>query len=128
MNGFTTQLKISARKGQSRKEKTNKWISFFFSVWVFFHEHSRMTGLQGKRQGISLTPHYHLHPLHRHLNISRAITKDSLPLHIASSRTRTGNLRFPSTSCSLLSYAPKDVFMILSDICDEVFLQKMVND
>ena len=37
-----------------------------FSVWVFFHEHSRFTGLQGKQQGISLTPLYHFHPLHRH--------------------------------------------------------------
>ena len=30
---------------------------FFFSIWVFFHEHSRITGLQGKGEGISLTPH-----------------------------------------------------------------------
>ena len=67
-----------------------KWI--FFSIWVFFHDHSRITGLQGKGEGISLTPHYHFHPLHRHSYISRAITAESLPLHIASSRTRTGNL------------------------------------
>ena len=60
----------------------------FFSIWVFFHEHSRMTGLQGKGEGISLTPHYHFHPLHRQLDISRAITAESSPLHIASSRTR----------------------------------------
>ena len=26
---------------------------FFFSIWVFFHEHSRITGLQGKGEGIS---------------------------------------------------------------------------
>ena len=32
--------------------------SFFFSIWVFFHEYSRITGLQGK--GISLTPHHQL--------------------------------------------------------------------
>ena len=25
----------------------------FFSIWVFFHEHSRITGLQGKGEGIS---------------------------------------------------------------------------
>ena len=36
----------------------------FLSIWVFFHEHSRTTGLQGKGEGISLTPHYHFHPLH----------------------------------------------------------------
>ena len=26
---------------------------FFFSIWVFFHEHSRITGLQGNGEGIS---------------------------------------------------------------------------
>ena len=66
----------------------------FFSIWVFFHEHSRFTGQQGKGEGINLTPLYHFHPLHRHLDISRAITADSSPLHIAGSRTR----RFPSAS------------------------------
>ena len=79
---------------------------FFFSVWVFFHDHSLITGLQGKGEGISLTPHYHFHLLHRHLDISRAITAESSPLHIASSRTRTGNLWFPSASREQLSYAP----------------------
>ena len=27
----------------------------FFSMWVFFHNHSRITRLQGKGEGISLT-------------------------------------------------------------------------
>ena len=39
------------------------------------------------------------HPLHRHLDISWAITAESSPLHIASSQTRTRNLRFPSAGC-----------------------------
>ena len=34
----------------------------------------------------------------RHLDISRTITAESSPLHIASSRTRTGKLWFPSAS------------------------------
>ena len=55
---------------------------FFFSMWVFFNDHSRITALQGKGEGISLTPHYHFHPLHRHLDISRVITAKSSPLHI----------------------------------------------
>ena len=59
-------------------------------MWAFFHEHSRITGLQGKGEGISLTPHYHFHSLHGHLDISRAIAAESSPLHIAGSRTRTG--------------------------------------
>ena len=71
---------------------------FFFSIRVFFHEHSRITGLQGKGEGISLTPHYHFHPLHGHLDFIQSITAESSPLHIASSRTRNGNLWFPSAS------------------------------
>ena len=65
------------------------WI-FFFSIGVFFHNYSRITGLQGKGEGISLIPHYHFHQLHRYLDIRRAISAESSPLHIGSSRTRTG--------------------------------------
>ena len=68
-------------------------------MWVLFHEHLRNAGLQGKGEGIPLTSHYHFHSLHRHLDISRAITTDSSPLHIASGRTRTGKLWFLSASC-----------------------------
>ena len=71
---------------------------FFFLSGFFFHEHSQITELQGKGEGISLTPHYHFHPLHRHLDISRAIAAESSPLRIASSRTRAGNLWFPRAS------------------------------
>ena len=71
---------------------------FFFSIWVLFHEHLRITRLQGKVEGIPLTPHYRFHALHRHLDISQAITAQSSPLRIASSRTRTGNFCFPSAS------------------------------
>ena len=70
----------------------------FFSIWVFFHDHSQITGLQGKGEGISLTPRYYFHPLYRHLDIIRAISAESSLLHIASSQTGTGNLWFPSTS------------------------------
>ena len=66
----------------------------FFSIWVFFHNHSRITELQGKGEGVYLTPHYHFHQLHRHLDVSRAITTDSSPLHIGSSCTRTGTFGF----------------------------------
>ena len=43
----------------------------FFSMWDFFNEHSPITGLQGKEESISLTPLYHFHLLHRHLDIGR---------------------------------------------------------
>ena len=73
-----------------------KYQFFFLSIGVFFHEHSLFTGQQEKGEGIYLTPLYHLHPLHRHLDMSRSITVESSPLHIASSRTRTGNLHLIS--------------------------------
>ena len=56
----------------------------------FFHEHSQFTGQQGKEEAIPLTPLNHVHPLHRHLDISRAINAENSPLHISSSRTQTG--------------------------------------
>ena len=69
--------------------KFGQVIEEFFFIWVFFYEHSRITGLQGKREGIPLTPHYHSYPFHRHLDISRAITAESSPLYIASNRELT---------------------------------------
>ena len=68
------------------------FIFRFFSIWVFFHNHSRITGLQGKGEDISLTPHYHFYLLHRYLDVSRPINAESSPLHIGSSQTRAGNL------------------------------------
>ena len=62
-------------------------LCLFFSMWVFFHEHSQITGLHRKRKGISLSLHYHFHSLLRHLDISQAITMESSPLHIVNSWT-----------------------------------------
>ena len=45
-----------------------------------------------KGEGISLTPHCHFHPLHKHLDVSRVVAAENLSLHIASSRTQTRNL------------------------------------
>ena len=76
---------------------TEKRDVFFFYLGFSF-THSRITELQRKGEDISLTRHYHFHPLHRHLDISRVIATESLPLYIASNRTRTENLWFPSAS------------------------------
>ena len=70
----------------------------FFFYLSFFQEHVRFAGQQEKGEAISLTPLYHFQPLHRHLDINWAITAERLPLNIASSRTRTDDLRFPSAS------------------------------
>ena len=53
------------------------FLFFFFLSLGFFHEHSQFTGQQGKREGLYLTPLKNFHPLHRHLDISRAITVGS---------------------------------------------------
>ena len=49
----------------------------FFSIWVFFHKHSRFTGQQTKRKTTFLTPFYHFDSFHRHLEISRAVATES---------------------------------------------------
>ena len=84
--GFQTQV-----PGYSL-ESSEIISNHFFSIGFFFHDHSWITGLQGKGEGISLTPHYHFHQLHRHLDTSWAITAESSPLHLGSSWTQTGNL------------------------------------
>ena len=83
---------------------------FFLSGFSFTHIHNSQDSSEvcvcvcggggggGGGGGINLTPRYHFQPLHRHLDIRRAMTAESSPLHIASSQTRTGNLWFPSTS------------------------------
>ena len=84
--------------GNRKRSLILRVFFFSFPIWVFFHEHSRFIGQQGKGEGIYLTPLYHFHPLHRHLDSGRAITAESSPLHISGIPTRTGNLWFPSAS------------------------------
>ena len=73
------------------------YYNFFFYLG-FIYGHPRFTGQQVKGKGISLTPLYHFHPLHRHLDISRVITAESSPLHIGRSWTQIENLWFPRAS------------------------------
>ena len=49
-----------------------RYLDAIFFTWVFF-----TTGQKGKGEAISLTPLYHFHPLHRHLDTSRVITAES---------------------------------------------------
>ena len=75
-------------------EKPPTWerkASMFLQNSFFLSEYS-LTNIQdlqdsrGEGEAISLTLLYHFHPLHRHLDISRAITGQSSRLHIATSR------------------------------------------
>ena len=52
-----------------------------------------------KGEAISQNPLYHFHLCHRYLDISRAVTAGSQPLHIGNSRIWTENVWFPSASC-----------------------------
>ena len=65
---------------------------FFFFFYLGFLPRTFMNHrTAGEGVGISLTPHYYFHPLHRHLDNSWAITAESSSLHIASSlKTMTG--------------------------------------
>ena len=51
---------------------------FFLSGFSFTNIHDSHTGQQGKREAISLSPLYHFHLLHKHLEISWAITADHM--------------------------------------------------
>ena len=67
--------------------------SFFLSGFSFTNIHNSQDS-RGRGRPFFLTPLYHFHPLHRYLDISRAITAESSPLHIASSQTQTGTFGF----------------------------------
>ena len=63
------------------------YIYFFYLGFGFTFANIHNSQDSRVRERVSLYPLYHYHPLHRHLDISRAITAESSPLHIASSRT-----------------------------------------
>ena len=69
-------------------------LQFFFSIWVFFHDHSQFIGRQEKWEVIYLTVIYHVYPLCSYLNISRATKAETSLPHIASCRTRTTNFDY----------------------------------
>ena len=74
------------------------WFCLFFFYLGFLSWTFTIHRTAGEGGGYLFDFPYHFHPLHRHLDISGAITAESSPLHIASSWTWTGNLWFPSAS------------------------------
>ena len=100
-------IRLKARKisRQSMRNPENighivRTKDFFF---FFLSGQHRTTGEGGEYLFNSSVP---LPPASQNLNISRAITAASSPLHIASSRTRNWILWFPSASRQPLSYVP----------------------
>ena len=71
---------------------------FFYLGFSFTNIHDSQDSWRRGR-GYLFNSSLSLHnPLAMHLDISWAITAEGSPLHIATSRTRTGNLWFPSAS------------------------------
>ena len=81
-------------------------IIFFLSGFSFTNIHYS----QDSRGSGRVTPHYHFHPLCGHLDINRAITAENSPLHIASNRTRTGNLKSTIKTFLSLFYASTNIW------------------
>ena len=81
-------LLFGAKYSRVDQVKSVEEPSFFYQGFISrtFTNHR----LQGKGEGISLTPHYHFHPLHTHWDISREITAES---------SRLSSRLFPSASC-----------------------------
>ena len=96
----TQVFKLFIFKGENQFLPFNHLIFYFISGTVWTQ--------QGKRECIYLTPLYHFHPLHKHLDISQTITAESSTLYKASSRNQTGNFWFPSASLQPLSYTPSN--------------------
>ena len=100
LNRFQAKYCNASFTGNCHYLKPSFTFTFYtiFLIWFFLHEHSRFTGQQGKGEAISLTPLYHFPSLYKHLDICRAITVENSSLHIAGSRTQTGNVWCPSAS------------------------------
>ena len=67
---------------------------FFYSGSLSFDIYESQTSRRVR--SLILSPFYHLHLFHEHLNIRWEITAERSSLHISSGRTRTGNLWFLS--------------------------------
>ena len=111
----------NARFSCQSKEKvlsTNAFGRFLFLSGFSF---TNIIDLQDSREGIYLTFLNHFHLLHRHLNISRAITAESSPLQELTSAhsEKPDSNREPlvseskllTTKLSALKYEPKKIKM-----------------
>ena len=70
----------------------------YISYLGFLSQTFTINRAAGKGGSIYLTPLYHYHPLHRHIDISQMITAERSPLHIASSGLEPWNLWLLSAS------------------------------
>ena len=91
-----------------RKGKCGPKINaiLFFSIYVFFQEHSRFTEQEGKGEVISLTPFYHLQLLYKHLHIIWVISAESALFTQPTPRLKPGTVssqrKLPTTNLYML--------------------------
>ena len=98
-----------------------EYLLSFVSRFSFTNIHES----QGCRRKDRATPHYHFHPLHRHLNIGWVIIEDSSLFHIASRWTQIGNLWLLSISSLPLRYVPLKIrvlFSLVTNLMSRCFL------
>ena len=89
-------------------------LPFFLFVYQSSIIHKSQDSRWRERQ--ILTPFFHFHPIHRHLNISGTFTAKSAPLHEVSDRTRIGNPRIPGTSHQPLKVVSA-TFLLVCFVC-----------
>ena len=92
-----TTLDGNANPDRKCQNKEGEKITLFFFLYrgIFSRPLTNYRTV-GEGKGISLTPHYHFHPLYRYLDIGQAVTAESSTLHIGRSWTRIGNIWFPA--------------------------------
>ena len=96
-------MRCYLRKNRDKAGDNERMINYEWPIYIIFYlgflsRTFTIYRIAEEGEAVSLTHLYQFQPLHRHLDISRAITAESSHLHIASNRTRTGNLWFPSAS------------------------------
>ena len=81
------------------------WIRFCLSKpSYFFQSRFSLTNIHISQTAGEGGGYFRNCPLHRHLDISLAITAESSPLHIARSRTRTRNIWIPGANTEYVAY------------------------
>ena len=98
----------------------NLHILFFFFYRRFLSRPVTNHMTAGEGGSISVAPHHYFHPLHRHLDISGAITTENSPLHTESSWTEPRDLWFPSANSKPLSYTHNFFHCVLGNYCQGI--------
>ena len=99
---FSINKEVEADKPYSLRltslTRCSRHFEQFFFYLGFLSRTPAIHRTSGKGEAFSLALLYHFHPLHRNLDVNRAIDAEGSPLHTANSPTRIGNLELLSTS------------------------------